>query len=236
MKILPPIDRFNGSGVKSLRNSPELNVTSDKNQRFQITIATPASNTDEKEYLETCYRRKSQANMQVKILAMILMLFPTFFSPYTFAKLDKELTKKSRCPQEVLDKLDKVNTQFHPYEIVVKPWKGRHNVHGIYMLPVDEDNLEKTIGAIHIPGAGTFCGGVYKVGTSFQGIQAKPGYHFVKSNLRTRTSIWLIMRGFTNQLKDSGNWKLVNYQALAPAKLGHQSNDMDSSDRAIVES
>jgi hypothetical protein len=77
------------------------------------------------------------------------------------------------------------------------------------MLPI-EDRTAKLL-VLSIPGAGTFCGGAHDVGTNFEGIKAKPGYYLIKTNLRTRISIWLITRGFTNQLKDSRNWQLINY-------------------------
>lgn len=146
--------------------------------------------------------------MKVKILAASLLLFSCIaLSQFVFYKLDIKLTKLSKCPEEVLSRLDEVKTQV-PDKIVMKPWNGRHNVYGIFMLPI-EDNSSKRL-VISIPGAGNYCGGTHNVGTSFEGIQAKPGYYLLKANFRTRTSTWLIARGFANQLENSLNWKLVN--------------------------
>lgn len=146
--------------------------------------------------------------MKVKILAASLLLFSCIaLSQFVFYKLDIKLTKLSKCPEEVLSRLDEVKTQV-PDKIVMKPWNGRHNVYGIFMLPI-EDNSSKRL-VISIPGAGNYCGGTHNVGTSFEGIQAKPGYYLVKACLRTRTSTLLIVRGFGEQLKDVRNWRLIN--------------------------
>jgi hypothetical protein len=75
------------------------------------------------------------------------------------------------------------------------------------MLP-DEVKSRKNL-VVTIPKAGTFCGEMERVGTSFEGVEAQPGYYLVKASLKTRTSTLLIARGFLNQLKDSRNWHLV---------------------------
>jgi hypothetical protein len=115
-------------------------------------------------------------------------------------------------PKEILDNLNKAKSPEYPYKIFLKPWHGRHHVHGIFMLPIADKSSPKML-VISIPGAGTFCGGAYNysVGNSFEGIQSKPGYYLLKANFRTRTYMWLIARGFANQLKDPRNWRLINY-------------------------
>lgn len=147
--------------------------------------------------------------MKLKLLGIGFILISICFSSLVIYKLDKNFNNISRCPEEILVRLNEANPQASPSKIVIKPWKGRHNVHGIFMLPVDDESAKRLV--VRIPGAGTFCGGAHSVGTSFEGIQAKPGYYLIKTNFRTRTSIWLIARGFANQLKDSQNWKVINY-------------------------
>ncbi len=154
--------------------------------------------------------------MRLKLLGISLLLILLILYKFAFAiafdKLDKTITKLSQCPEEVLASLSEVKTQAYPYQIILNPWYGRHHVHGIFMLPVANNSSNKML-VISVPGAGTFCGGAfnYNVGNSFYGIQAKPGYYLLKANFRTRTSIWLIARGYANELKDSRNWRLINY-------------------------
>lgn len=114
----------------------------------------------------------------------------------------------SDCPEYILSQLNEVLTQVTPSQIVIKPWNGRHNVYAIFMLPIDDKSVKRLV--VHIEGAGTYCGGAERVGTSFEGIDAQPGYYLVKAYLRTRTSTWLIVRGFGEQLNDPRNWRLIN--------------------------
>lgn len=149
--------------------------------------------------------------MRLKFLGISLVFISIALSQLAIYKLDKKLTKRSKCPEEILARLNAVNTQVHPDKIVLKPWKGRHHAHAVFILP-SEDKSSKML-VVHIPGAGTFCGGRnnYDIGTQFEGIQAKPGYYLIKTNFRTRTAIWLMARGFATQLQDSQNWRLMNY-------------------------
>jgi hypothetical protein len=153
--------------------------------------------------------KKNEAGMKLGFLRFSLILISIALSQLTTYTLDRKITKRSKCPEKILASSNEVKTQAVPYKIVFKPWNGRHNVHGIFMLPVEDKSAKILV--VRIPGAGTFCGGAHNVGTSFEGIQAKPGYYLIKTNFRTRTSIWLIARGFPIQLKDSRNWILANY-------------------------
>lgn len=140
---------------------------------------------------------------------LVLMITSLFLAQFAFVKLNKLALNKSSCPPEIVAHLNSEKTQISPYQLTIKPWEGRHNVYSFFMLPM-EDNTAKIL-VLSIPGLGNFCGEAHNVGTNFEGIQAKPGYYLVKTNLRTRTAIWLITRGFGNQLNDSSNWQLVNY-------------------------
>jgi hypothetical protein len=147
--------------------------------------------------------------MRLKLLGIGFILISLLLLRWIIYKLDNNFTNISKCPEEVLAKIHEINPELIPSKIVIKPWKGRHNVHGIFILPAEDQSPKLLV--LRIAGAGTFCGGAHNIGTSFEGIQAKPGYYLLRTNLRTRTSIWLIARGFANQLNDSHNWRLINY-------------------------
>lgn len=151
--------------------------------------------------------------IRIKILGITVILILVRLSHLIIGpKLEKIITYRSKCPEEVLARLNENKTGIPPDKIVVTPWRGRHHVHGIFMLPVEDKSSKMLV--VSISGAGTFCGGVHNfqnVGTSFEGIQAKPGHYLLKANFRTRTSTWLIVRGFANQLNDSRNWRLIKY-------------------------
>jgi len=141
--------------------------------------------------------------------SLVLITALIFLAQFAFVKLNRLAISKSMCPEEISVDLNNKRTKIAPYKLIIKPWEGRHNVHGFFMLPL-EDKTAKIL-VLSIPGAGNFCGGAYDVGTSFEGIQAKPGYYLIKTTLRTRTALWLMTRGFSNQLNDSRNWQLINY-------------------------
>ena len=134
------------------------------------------------------------------LVAIILVSFIGF-------SLYKKFNDQSGCPEPVLANFKAGKTYSHPYQVIVRPWNGRHNVYAVFMVPVEQKAGKNLI--VTIKGAGTYCGKAWRVGTEHEGIQAKPGYYLMKANLRTRTSSLLIARGFIKQLKDPRNWNLV---------------------------
>lgn len=143
------------------------------------------------------------------ITSLVLIILSIFMAQFAFAKLNKLAFTKSSCPQAISLRLNHQPNNVAAYKLIIKPWKGRHHVQGFFMLPMEDKKAKFLV--LSIPGVGKFCGGAQDVGTSFAGIQAEPGYYLIKTSLRTRTAIWLITRGFSNQLNDSSNWQLVNY-------------------------
>jgi hypothetical protein len=95
----------------------------------------------------------------------------------------------------------------HPDKIVVEPWRGRHHVYAIFMLPsgyINDHFLKVTI-----EGIDSICGVVTYLGhNSAEGINAKPGYYLSKGWLQTRMALWLMVQGKYKQLKQPHNWIL----------------------------
>lgn len=148
--------------------------------------------------------------MKQKFLLGVSIIFISLpIAQVALAPMDHIIANLSKCPEEILARLDERELQNPPSKIVIKPWRGRHNVHGIFMLPVEDKSSKMLV--LHVPGSGTYCGGSQDVGTSFEGVEAQPGYYLLRGNFRTRTATWLIARGFVNQLKDSHNWRLINH-------------------------
>ena len=143
------------------------------------------------------------------LLGVSIIVISLPIAQVALAPADRILTHLSKCPEEILTRLNEVEIKEYPAKVVVKPWRGRHNVHGIFMLPIEDKSSKMLV--LHVPGSGTYCGGAYEVGTHFEGVKAQPGYYLIKGNFRTRTATWLIARGFGNQLKNSHNWRLINY-------------------------
>jgi hypothetical protein len=136
-------------------------------------------------------------------LGLIAILFVACISFAFYRKFNDQ----SSCPEPVLANFQAGKTYGPPYQVIVKPWNGRHNVYAIFMLPVEQKAGKNLI--VSIKGGRTYCGRAWRVGTEYEGIQAKPGYYLIKAGLRTRTSSLLIARGFRKQLKNPRNWNLV---------------------------
>lgn len=100
----------------------------------------------------------------------------------------------------------------HPEKIVVKPWRGQHNVFAIFMIP--GGHLNDKLFTLNIPGENTFCGVLAFGGTvEAEGVRAKPGYYLMKALLNTRTALWVISQGKSDELKQPMNWK-VGYSKI----------------------
>lgn len=95
----------------------------------------------------------------------------------------------------------------HPEKIVVEPWKGQHNVYGIFQIP--GGYLNDRMLKIEIPGSKTYCGILAYGGTvAVDGVYAKPGHYLMKGMLNTRFAIKLILHGKQEELKQPQNWNL----------------------------
>lgn len=114
----------------------------------------------------------------------------------------------SRCPSEALIALDTKSDRIHPQKVVVRPWKGRHQVYAIFVLPDDYDADNPVV--VRIEGEMTYCAskpGRVK-GDEFQGVYAQPGEDIFVARFRTRTASWLIAQGKVEPLKQPHNWSL----------------------------
>jgi hypothetical protein len=142
-----------------------------------------------------------KVNLRFLTLSAIVLSLLTSFILY------RKFNNQAYCPDPVLANFKAGKTYNSPSKVVVKPWKGEHNVYAVFMLPSQVQSRKYLL--VNIPESGTYCGGTERVGTDFEGVQAKPGYYLVKASLKTRTSSLLIARGFLTQLKDPRNWNLV---------------------------
>jgi hypothetical protein len=94
----------------------------------------------------------------------------------------------------------------NPEKIVIEPWRGRHHVYGIFMIP--DGYVRDHLITIKIPGKPTYCGILLFPSNTYDGIYAKPGHYLMKGYLQTRTTLELIFEGKANQLQQPSNWRL----------------------------
>ncbi|QSJ16126.1 hypothetical protein JYQ62_30885 [Nostoc sp. UHCC 0702] len=94
----------------------------------------------------------------------------------------------------------------YPEKIVVQPWRGRHHVYGIFMIP--NGSRSDHFVTLQIPGEKTYCGRLVSRSNSIAGIHAKPGYSLARGYFNTRIAIKLIAEGKGNQLLQPSNWRV----------------------------
>jgi hypothetical protein len=95
----------------------------------------------------------------------------------------------------------------YPEKIVVKPWRGRHHVYGVFMIPKASKNDQLV--TVTVSENKTYCGQMMNFSAaSDEDIDTKPGYHLMKGYINTRVALYLIIKGKIDQMKQPSNWKL----------------------------
>lgn len=97
--------------------------------------------------------------------------------------------------------------QAHSIKVYVKPWHGRHNVYGIFMLP-NADSINYPI-MLTVKGVGSYRKEAYMVKKNSEKYSTSSnGYDTLKVCLKTRVAIWVILHGLYNHLRNPFNWTI----------------------------
>ncbi len=95
-------------------------------------------------------------------------------------------------------------------KVVVEPLLGQHQVYGIFQLSIEDCPPGQPV-ILTVSKAGNYCeyagsGGLLQ---HFEGVEAAPGYYLSRHYIRTRTAIWLSIKGLLTQLRQPRNWTLT---------------------------
>jgi hypothetical protein len=119
----------------------------------------------------------------------------------------KKSPRVSCYPQGFVSSLNSEKEYAYPEKIVVKPWRGRHHVYGVFMIP--KGYKSDRLVTLTVSKNKTYCGLLMETEyASYGNIDAKPGYHLMKGYLNTRLALFLIIQGKIDQMKQPSNWKL----------------------------
>lgn len=99
--------------------------------------------------------------------------------------------------------------QVHATKVTVQPWRGRHHVYGIFMIP--DEYKKSPFFVLTVKGAGSYCSKQFGHKQNFDDIFAEPGTYLVKKPIRTRKTLRLILQGLYFQVNDKNNWTLTFY-------------------------
>ncbi len=106
----------------------------------------------------------------------------------------------SGCPDWVLEQTGATTQKVHPEKIVVEPLQGRHNVYGIFKVP--EGYQPSPYFVVHTEGSNSYCG-VTAIA------KHNPTDKTVIGRFRTRTALWMMTKGQSDDLNRRQNWSLV---------------------------
>jgi hypothetical protein len=109
------------------------------------------------------------------------------------------------CPAE--PKVDSKAHEIRAMKVVVQPWKGPHQVYGIFMVPIryKDDRLYST--RLRVQG---FERGLTRPEPEYMDtMAAKPGYYLKRTYAPTRLALWFLVSGMFGDLRTPCHWTLV---------------------------
>jgi hypothetical protein len=91
-------------------------------------------------------------------------------------------------------------------KVVVQPWKGRHQVYGIFIVHNQYKDLKKYSATLSIQGFD----GEFSLGESIrsQYVMVNPEFDVFKGYIPTRVALWLLLAGQFEYLRAPCSWKL----------------------------
>ncbi|PZO43474.1 MAG: hypothetical protein DCF19_05925 [Pseudanabaena frigida] len=96
--------------------------------------------------------------------------------------------------------------EFHPIKIVVEPWRGEHNVYGIFAIPLQYKDISYRSKML-VKGTDNAWDATPTDGVKY-GLTTPEGYFLLVSFFRTRLTLWYLVTGRFKELQQPCNWKL----------------------------
>ncbi|MBD2211175.1 hypothetical protein H6G27_14945 [Nostoc linckia FACHB-104] len=131
------------------------------------------------------------------LLFLISLIIITLWWPINDSVCDAEAFLSSKAPKY----------QIQATKVVVQPWRGKHHVYGIFMVP--NEYKESQFFVLTVKNFGNECSQPFGYRQNYDGISAEPGTHLIREYIRTRTALRLIIQGLYQQLNDKNNWNLT---------------------------
>ncbi|MBH8573862.1 hypothetical protein I8752_12685 [Nostocaceae cyanobacterium CENA369] len=145
--------------------------------------------------------------MRRKIMYVLILLLSlsiiTFWWPVNDSECNSEAFLKSKIKK----------FQVQAAKVVVQPWRGEHQVYGIFMVP--DEYKQTPFLVLTVKGFGSECSRPFGYRRNFDDIFAEPGTHLVRDYIRTRIALRLILQGLYFHLNEKQNWTLTFPQQKA---------------------
>jgi len=97
---------------------------------------------------------------------------------------------------------------FYANSVVVQPWLGRHQVYGVFMLPLHYRSGRTYVGTISINGYTEEFVPDWHVISHAEDVIPDPGHYLVRRYLSTRVALRFLVKGELGDLRLPCNWML----------------------------
>lgn len=121
---------------------------------------------------------------------------------------------ESACDAEALLTSRQPLVEIRPETIIMKPWQGKHQVYGIFMLPKAVQSREPAI--LKVKYIGVYCDVVNRSGFKREGVIAKRNHFLMVDHIHTRTAFWFLLLGKADLIQNPDNWTLIYVDPAAP--------------------
>jgi len=93
---------------------------------------------------------------------------------------------------------------------VVRPWRGPHQVYGLFTVPDQLTETQRYAVTITVKGTLRYCKWVERSGWhAWQYVTAEDGKFLVREYVPTRVALWFLMHGRLDELRSPENWAMV---------------------------
>jgi hypothetical protein len=114
----------------------------------------------------------------------------------------------SDCPGSTLSPNHGPLVTLHPQKVVVAPWKGRHHVYAMFVVPAGYQPDEFV--TVTFADGQAYCAETKTLRPHIaDDLSVPPGHYVVQALLRTRTTIGLLSSGKKAELEQPQNWTLA---------------------------
>jgi hypothetical protein len=106
------------------------------------------------------------------------------------------------CPEEG----SSAPPKFRPAKVVARPWFGRHEVYGIFMIPLRFRSGRTYSGTLSVNGYRAELPPDTQMVQQVEGVNVKPGYYLVQGYVPTHMALIFLLNGQFGDLRASCNW------------------------------
>ena len=97
----------------------------------------------------------------------------------------------------------------HPVKVVFRPWLGRHQVYGIFVVPLRYRSGKRYSGTISVQNFNDeFAPDWQPEVQRVEDVVVEPGYYLVRGYVPTRNALWFLVTGQFGEFLSPCNWTL----------------------------